>query len=101
MVLWPAPYRLPLRPRTALPDRRLGSSPVAGVSHYPIRRTWRCTGCDRDWPCDTRRQQLVREYADAPTSLTLLMAAAFVEASADLAELTAGDLYHRFLSWIR
>ncbi len=80
----------------------MNGPPVVGVSmHLPIRPGWVCAGCGLTWPCSTRRQQLVAEYEGARVSLALLMAAYFADAANDLPYAQAGDLYARFLGWVR
>jgi hypothetical protein len=60
-----------------------------------------CAGCGRNWPCHTRRAQLLAEFDGAPVSLGLLMGAQFAQAAHDLPVEPAGALYARFLGWIR
>jgi hypothetical protein len=69
--------------------------------HMPARPAWICACCWESWPCHTRRAQLRAEFDGAPVSLGLLMGAHFVEAAHDLPAVTAGELYARFLGWIR
>lgn len=69
-------------------------------AHVPMRPSWACAGCSQFWPCLTRRQQLLAEYTDAPTSLALYLGARLVAATADLPTAAAGDLHHRFLGWL-
>jgi hypothetical protein len=70
-------------------------------AHLPVRPTWTCGGCPSAWPCDTRRSELLAEYFDAPTSLHLYLGACLVEAAGDLPHALAGELYRRFLGWVR
>jgi hypothetical protein len=74
-------------------------------AHNAIARTWICTGCGEPWPCATRRRQLLAQYADAEVSLSLLLAAAMIEAAGEpggvLRDVPAGDLYARFIGWLR
>ncbi|MGC9670621.1 hypothetical protein ACNTMW_29260 [Planosporangium sp. 12N6] len=69
--------------------------------HRPLSLTWRCAGCGVPWPCPTRRGQLLAEYDRAPVSLALLMGGYFLDAAAELIGEPAGDLYDRFMGWIR
>jgi hypothetical protein len=57
--------------------------------------------CSLPWPCETRRRQLIAEYDRAKVSLSLLMSAYFVDAANDLPDVPAGELYGRFVLWIR
>ncbi|HLL67630.1 MAG TPA: hypothetical protein VK453_18230 [Micromonosporaceae bacterium] len=74
--------------------------PSPGV-HMPMTPTWTCTGCMGPWPCGTKRRRLLTEYADAPLSLYLLMAMRLTDAAGDLPHVPAGELYARFLGWVR
>ncbi|MET8308489.1 flavin reductase [Micromonospora sp. NPDC005173] len=71
------------------------------TAHRPVPQAWTCGGCGSDWPCQTRRRELVAEYDRAPVSLALYLAAQLVDATRDLAHVPAGYLHHRFLGWIR
>jgi hypothetical protein len=44
--------------------------------------------------------QLLAEYHDASTSLTLFMASCFVQAAAELPNHPSGELYERFIGWV-
>ncbi|MEV0725348.1 flavin reductase [Micromonospora purpureochromogenes] len=71
------------------------------TTHHPITPAWTCGGCGIDWPCPTRRRELLAEYDHAPVSLALYLAAHLVDATQDLAHVPAGHLHHRFLRWTR
>lgn len=68
--------------------------------HTPLQPTWKCAGCGREWPCLTKRAQLLAEFRGASVSLSLLMGSHFVRASADLYEVSAGALRARFVGWL-
>jgi len=70
-------------------------------NHVPVRPDWICGGCGADWPCLTRRAELVAEYAGAPVSLALYLGGCLVTASRDLPLRRAGALHHRFVGWTR
>ena len=67
-------------------------------AHLPKALTWACT-CGDEWPCEPLRAELRTVYRDAPSSLTMLLLAAFSEAVHDLRDAPAGPLYDRFVSW--
>jgi hypothetical protein len=67
----------------------------------PVGRSWTCGGCPSAWPCETGRAELLAEYADAPTSLARYLGACLIEASGDLPHAIAGELYQRFVGWLR
>ncbi len=94
---------LPLRRRTPLPGpgRRAPCPEPPMTVHTPLRPAWTCTGCGADWPCPTRRSQLTAEYPAADLPLSLYLAACLVEAAYDQPNVSAGELYARFLGWVR
>jgi hypothetical protein len=71
------------------------------IDHLPHRLTWDCASCGMPWPCRTRRVDLLTEYQEAPVALAVYLAWAFVECSTELQEVPAGELYARFLGWLR
>jgi hypothetical protein len=75
--------------------------PSVVSAHGPVLPTWSCAGCDRPWPCRTRRHELWEEFEGAPLSLALYMGTYLVRASADLTWVPAAALHRRFLGWVR
>jgi hypothetical protein len=69
--------------------------------HIPLRPRWICAGRGCDWPCPTRRGQLSAEYDRARVCLSLVMTSYFADACEDLPAVPAGELYLRFLGWVR
>lgn len=69
--------------------------------HQPVRPVWSCASCGREWPCPSRRGQLLAEYDGALVSLSVTMSSYLYEAVGDLPKVYAGELYQRFLGWIR
>jgi len=67
----------------------------------PAGPSWLCNGCGAPWPCLTKQRQLLAEFTDAPTSLTLYMAGRLSDAAGDRRDLPAEELYDRFLGWAR
>jgi len=58
--------------------------------------------CGHPWPCDTRRAQLLAEFpGSARITLFLMMGSLFIEAVQDLPAEPCGDMYYRFLGWLR
>jgi hypothetical protein len=70
-------------------------------THNPVRPSWTCGGCVAAWPCQTRRAELLAEYDGATTSLALYLGVCLVDAAGDLPHALAGELYTRFLGWVR
>lgn len=67
--------------------------------HLPVRPAWTCRACGREWPCPTRKRQLLAEYEGARVSLTLYLSGYFIEACTDLPDACCGGLHNRFLGW--
>jgi hypothetical protein len=71
------------------------------TAHHPVAPGWSCGGCGAEWPCDTRRRELLAEYDSAPVSLGLYLGDHLIDAAQDLADIPAGYLHFRFLGWLR
>ncbi|MGC9669357.1 hypothetical protein ACNTMW_22725 [Planosporangium sp. 12N6] len=100
------PHNMPVWRAMAVrdPDSPFGRLPraLARVNvHVPIRPNWVCAGCGAPWPCETRRNQLLAEFDGTPVSLGLLMGGYFVDCCADLPNRAVGELYGRFLGWLK
>lgn len=70
------------------------------TTHGPVLPIWACGGCGASWPCRTRRQELLAEYAGAPVSLSIYMGSQLVAATQDMSWAPAGALHRRFLGWL-
>jgi hypothetical protein len=57
--------------------------------------------CGQAWPCIARRRQLLAEHDHSHISLALYLSSCLVEAAQDLPQDAAGDLYIRFIGWLR
>jgi hypothetical protein len=76
--------------------------------HVPLRPLWICRVDAYPWPCADARLDLTNGYRGKTMSLTLLLAAHFVEALNDLHSIdpdlgTPPDpraLYERFMGWV-
>lgn len=75
--------------------------------HIPLRPSWRCGGCEETaWPCESAKADLLAGYHGMRISLSLYLAALYVDAMDDIyvrsADRTAPDprhLFERFLGW--
>jgi len=74
---------------------------VSVSDHVPIRPSWQCVACGADWPCAPRRAELRAESPDGRVGLALFMARYFHEALDDHPTTPAGDVYARFVGWVR
>lgn len=73
----------------------------APAAHVPIRPGWECAGCGRPWPCPDRRDRLLINYAGNRAALGVYLGLQLADATSDLRHHPAGDLYTRFLGWLR
>ena len=100
--LWPSPEDL-----AHLDDDLDGlndeEAPEAGsgkpTPHQPRRPDWRCTCCNREWPCVPARAYMLDSWE--PTSRAMTMGARLAQACQDMPDAPAGELYRRFLGWVR
>ena len=70
-------------------------------THEPGRPSWRCLACGADWPCPTRRAELVADSGGSRVALALRMARYFSEAVDDRPDVSVEVLYDRLLAWVR
>lgn len=69
--------------------------------HLPVRPGWSCTCCEEAWPCAARRSQLVEERRTNRMTVAAVMAGHLRTAVEDLPDVPVGELYERFLGWLR
>ncbi|GHJ49887.1 hypothetical protein Cs7R123_72290 [Catellatospora sp. TT07R-123] len=53
-----------------------------------------------EWPCHTRRRQLLAQFYGAPASLAICLARHLIQACLDLPTMPSGLLHQRFLGWL-
>jgi hypothetical protein len=74
-------------------------------SHLAVPPGWNCAACHQPWPCDRAKIDLLAEYRQSPSSLTVYMHGHLAAAIDDLAATTDGparpDLWTRFVGWTR
>ncbi|MEU8254927.1 hypothetical protein AB0C06_11760 [Micromonospora inaquosa] len=68
--------------------------------HGPVLPLWLCETCDKPWPCVTRREELLGEYADASFTLAVYMGTYLVSAEQDMSWAQPDGLRRRFLGWV-
>lgn len=74
------------------------------TGHLPLRSTWDCHSCGAPWPCAAAKAELAIEYRHSTTSLSVYLAAQLydaVDALTTQGDLSAAELYERFLAWAR
>jgi hypothetical protein len=66
--------------------------------HLPARPAWTCVVCGDDYPCATRRAQLLADFDGAPVQLAVFMSRDYLDATTELP--AAKNLHVRFF-WYR
>jgi hypothetical protein len=78
-----------------------GADPAAdsggGGGHVAVRPSWSCAGCRRAWPCAVARAELADVFG--PVALATYAVERMTEAALDLPDVTAAELFDRFLVW--
>ncbi|MFY1637751.1 hypothetical protein ACN27F_31520 [Solwaraspora sp. WMMB335] len=67
--------------------------------HLPVRPSWACTICGAPWPCPPARHRLTADLDQV--ALGVYAAELMAQAAHDLPDISAADLFDRFLSWTR
>jgi hypothetical protein len=68
--------------------------------HLTARPVWTCVVCGDDYPCATRRAQLLEEFRGASVQFATFMSIDFLDAVADPPDVPPGELHARFF-WFR
>jgi hypothetical protein len=68
--------------------------------HLPARPAWTCVVCGDDYPCATRRAQLLADFDGAAVQLAVFMSLEYLQAATDLSTVAAQVLHARFF-WYR
>ncbi|MDG4767828.1 hypothetical protein O7632_27590 [Solwaraspora sp. WMMD406] len=77
-----------------------GAEPAAdsgGGGHVAVRPSWSCAGCGGLWPCPVARSELAAVLG--PVGLATYAVERMTEAAFDLPDVTAAELFDRFLVW--
>jgi hypothetical protein len=73
------------------------------IEHIRVRPSWDCAACGQPWPCPNAKEDMLREFGEFHSVLTIFMATQMYEAFDDLTAhgaVAPPELYERFLSWI-
>ncbi|MFV2024331.1 hypothetical protein ACFHWV_06830 [Micromonospora sp. LOL_028] len=68
-----------------------------GGGHVAVRPSWSCAGCGEAWPCLVARVELAAVFG--PVALATYAVERMTEAAFDLPDVTAAELFDRFLVW--
>lgn len=66
--------------------------------HIPLRPSWECAACGKDWPCDAAREQLAIDTGGG-TPLRMLAWSYLDDFTRDVPVVFADGTYERFLGW--
>ncbi|MET7965055.1 hypothetical protein [Micromonospora sp. NPDC005305] len=61
---------------------------------------WTCGSCGEDWPCVTKRGQLLNEYQVDRASLSVYLGSCLAAATQDLRTAADSTLQDRFIGWV-
>ena len=94
-----------MRPRDDSQPAGAMSLPLAPTTpHRPDRPSWNCQRCGQPWPCPAVKCDLGVEFEGKPTFLFFYMQAQAMDFTSDRiaqGQLPAGEVYPRFVDWIR
>ncbi|MGC5286581.1 hypothetical protein [Micromonospora sp. DT231] len=68
------------------------------TTHAPVLPLWLCEGCDRPWPCATRRAELLAERERVP--LAYYLSLCLISAAQDMGWAPVDVLRRRFIGWL-
>lgn len=71
------------------------------AAHPPCRPTWECLTCGEAWPCPVARDQIAAQWGSDRVGLSVYLGIQMERAAAETTQVTAGELFGRFLSWTR
>lgn len=75
--------------------------PPPPPTHTPLRPTWACACCEKDWPCDPAREALAVEYQGDRVSLAMRMWSHLEDYALDQGPGPLGEAWVRFIGWSR
>ncbi|GHJ17662.1 MULTISPECIES: hypothetical protein [unclassified Micromonospora] len=75
------------------------SEPRSG-EHVPVTPDWTCGSCGEDWPCATKRRNLLIEYQVDRASLSVYLGSCLAAATHDLRAAPVTALQDRFIGWV-
>ncbi|WP_431935664.1 hypothetical protein [Micromonospora sp. RP3T] len=75
------------------------SEPRSG-EHVPETPDWTCGSCGEDWPCATKRRNLLIEYQVDRASLSVYLGSCLAAATHDLRTAPVTALQDRFIGWV-
>ncbi|MFV2018823.1 hypothetical protein [Micromonospora sp. LOL_023] len=76
----------------------VGAEPaIGGGGHVARRPSWSCACCGDVWPCAVARVELASVFG--PVELATYAVERMTEAALDLPDVTAAELFDRFLVW--
>ncbi|NJP32826.1 hypothetical protein HCJ94_12710 [Micromonospora sp. HSS6-12] len=68
--------------------------------HAPSPPEWTCGTCGADWPCEPKRDLLLREYRLDRGMLAVYLGSCLAAATQDLPPPAGTSLQDRFMGWL-
>jgi hypothetical protein len=92
-----------IRPRGAgrAADPAGPPAPPGRATHRPVRPLWTCLACEREWPCEPGKVELMRQYAHDRVGLLVYLAGLLVNAVHDVEGVPPKALMERFVKWAK
>lgn len=68
--------------------------------HAPYTPDWTCGTCGAEWPCEPKRDLLLKEYQLDRAMLSVYLGSCLAVASQDLSVPAGTSLQDRFIGWL-
>jgi hypothetical protein len=76
-------------------------APTTTVGHRPLRPSWRCGTCGREWPCEHGKAELLQQYEHDRVGLLVYLAGLLVDAVQEIGGSPPEALMERFVQWAK
>jgi hypothetical protein len=77
-----------------------GAPPRRAGEHAPLTPDWMCDTCGAEWPCASKREQLLTEYGVDRAMLSVYLGSCLAAAAEDLHAGGSRSLQERFFGWL-
>ncbi len=68
--------------------------------HAPVTPGWHCGTCGDEWPCASKREQLLAEHPVDRAMLSVYLGSCLAVAAQDLHAPAGTSLQDRFIGWL-
>lgn len=70
------------------------------LEHIADRPSWDCKRCEKPWPCDPAREQMLNDKQTDPTQLRIYLWLHLEEAADQLPTMSFKEAIERFVGWV-